>query len=570
MAITLTSEPQSTPLDSTAATDPKGVPVPVSDCFKWCMQLDDADAVLTAGVLPTVTVTFPAIPTVPANGTEVKIWGRVFTVNNASNFTGTSFKVTTFGAFTAIYFSQMISANLFFARAVTVAVAQVATDWVVTITWNECREQSNFTGAGMDFTAITAAGGSGAYVNGVSPIYADGLRLVTQLGIATDATSDFSTISEFEGHEPDRLCDSVAPVCVNYADDIKGLLYTIFPPLGWETFTESVDNGRSLMRPFSIKYGWMYRDNCVSQSGTFMQSGFVVGINAAFDQSDVYGMRKYWANHPDGLPDGQDYIKYLTTQPYGIALCPTSYAWLWLTNNYSETVGASYKLRAVFTVYKNGVGIGTFTETINDSALDGNSWYQPVNFNVSPERIFDLIRPLDDFDYYEVQVIVTNAANVPIETGTERLRYSLLRGCGCNTTDVYFLTPVGGYGTIVMDIVTEQVVREGTEVNLYQPCEWSFEKRNQQGGRTLINLRNYKRLSLRAASIGNSQAERDWFTHFANSPIKYIRQIVDGVEVAVKVIIDPDTLDVYDNNGQLELTVNAYMPDMGIQNPSNQ
>ena len=57
--ITVLTEPQSTPVDAIASVDPKGVPVPVSDCFRWCLQLDDADAVTTAGTNATAVVTFP-------------------------------------------------------------------------------------------------------------------------------------------------------------------------------------------------------------------------------------------------------------------------------------------------------------------------------------------------------------------------------------------------------------------------------------------------------------------------------------------------------------------------------
>ena len=90
--ITVLTEPQNTPVDAIASVDPKGVPVPVSDCFTWCLQLDDADAVTTAGSNATVVVSFPNSTSVVSPGTPFKIWGYDFTVVNSVNFTSNSFK----------------------------------------------------------------------------------------------------------------------------------------------------------------------------------------------------------------------------------------------------------------------------------------------------------------------------------------------------------------------------------------------------------------------------------------------------------------------------------------------
>jgi hypothetical protein len=492
----------------------------------------------------------------------------VLTVDDTSNFTGSSFKVVALGRTTATNFANMIGGNLFFARATSVIIEQVTTTWRVTITWNECREQANFGAAGMVFDNFAAIGATAVATNGVSPEYVDGVKVVTQLAIVEDIVT-YQAITAFEGFEPDKLCDTVGEVCVNYQSDITGQLYTILPELDWTTFVESVDNGRSMMRPFVVKYGWTYRDDCVAQSGTFTQSGFVVGINAAFDRTDVYGMRKYWYNHPDGLPEDQDQIKFLTTQPYGIKLCYASYAWLWVTNNFSETHGANYKLRAAFTVYKNGVGLGSWEVTVNDSATDGNAWYQPVNFNISPERVLDLIRPLTEFDYYEVQLFVTDASNTVLSIGTERLRYAITP-CLCDTTDIYFLTPAGGYGTLVVDIIGSSVEREGTEVNLFEPCGWTFDERNSKGGRTLVNLRSYEKVQIQASTLGNTDAEREWFKQFVVSPVKFLRQTIDGIEVKRKLIIDTGTVELYSAGDTINLTCTGYLPDIPMQNPKNQ
>ncbi len=566
--ITILTEPQNTPVDAIASVDPKGVPVPVSDCFTWCLQLDDADAVTTAGSSATVVVSFPNSTSVVSPGTPFKIWGYDFTVNNSVAFTSNTFKTTTLGRTTASNFVGMIRGNLFFGRATTVAVVDTGSGYIVTITWNECRAQANFTDAAMNFLGITAAGAAASYNNGISPVYVDGVKVVTQLIYNNDLNTPLS-VSEFEGHEVDRLCDSVAPVCINYRTDIEGQLYTILPELSIDSFTSMEDNAQSLMKVFQLNYGWIYRENCVAKSGTFMRSAYVVGINAAFPINDPYGMRRYWFNHPDGFPEGQTLQKFLTSQPSGIRICENSYSWLWLTNNFSETFGASYKLVASFNVYFEGDLVGGTDFVIMDSSTDPNLWFYPICFNTSPGHVSD-ITGVSFYDYYTVRVILTDLGGEPIASVTELMKYVKI-GCDCNkVTDVYFLTPQGGYSTLLVDVINTSVTREGTEVNLYVPCGWDFDKQNKQGGRTLVNLINYETRTIRASALSNNKESINWFQDFILSPVKFIKETNGEFDFARKIIIDPGTVEINTTGEFSGLTATIYLSDISVQNPANQ
>lgn len=572
--ITVTSEPYSVPIGS-AITVEKPPPVPVSDCIRWCLQLDDADGVTTAGTYATVVISFPGTITVPADGTEFTIWGRVFTVDSSSDFTSMSFKAVTGGLTTALNFAQMINGNIFFARAVEVDAVGIAPT-VITLTWRECREQSNFGTAGMDLDVFTAMGGSGTATNGVSPVYVDGLKVVTRVGFTPGASitlADYEPVTVFEGLEPDKLCDSVGEVCVDYRGDIAAGLYTVMPELGTDTFVESEVNGETMMRPLQLEYGWTYREDCVSKSGTFRRSDVVVAINAAFDRKDPYGMRWYWYNHPDGFPPDQSTQKFLTTQPYGTRVCFNSYVWLWMCNNYQSDWGANYKLRARYVAYKKDVGYQTayVVDINNPGAGDGNNWYQPVNFNVSPQIVLDNVAGMTEanLEFYEIQVVVTDASNVVLANGSDYIRF-VPEACGCDTTDVYFLTPAGGYSTMIVDVVRRDVVPEGNEVNLYVPCNWSFEDKNSKGGRTLVNLRAYEQIEITAKGLSNKEEDRNWFKHFCISPVKFIKETVDGVEVKRKIIVDPGQVNIYEAGGVVNLSATCYFQDIPVQSPSNQ
>jgi len=527
------------------------------------MQLDDTDAVTVQGTKPTVTVTFPITCTIPANGTVLKIWGKTFTVNNGSDFSGNTFKVVASGVLTALNFARMIDGNLFFTRDTKITFAGL----VGTITWNECREQANFSVGGMVFTALTAFGGSGSYLNGVSPVFVDGLKVAVQLVSLVDLVNPES-VTEIEAFEPDKLCTEVGVVCVDYRNDIAGLVHTLFPELTSTSFISSIENGRSLIKPVQIKYGWVFRTNCEAKTGTFIRGDYVIAINAAFEPSDVYGIRKYWPNHPDGYPPGQTFQKFLTTQPFGTRICKNSFSWLWMLNNYRQTVGPAYKLRASFTGYRNGLGIANAITTINDSAVNGNGQYQPVNFNTSPARAFSLLGTTD-LDYYEVLVIVTNGSNLTIQVASETLRY-VISACGCDATDIYFLTPAGGYGTLLVDITNKSVDISGNEINIYQSCSFDFVEQNTKGGRTITNIRAYEKFTITARSVGNTPEDVAWFKNFITSPVKFIKKVVDGINVPLKFIIDEGSVELIREGEYVELTANCYLPDIPVQNPANQ
>jgi hypothetical protein len=123
---------------------------------------------------------------------------------------------------------------------------------------------------------------------------------------------------------------------------------------------------------------------------------------------------------------------------------------------------------------------------------------------------------------------------------------------------------------MLVDIVSESVTREGTEVNLYTPCSWDFDKTNKQGGRTLVNLRNYQTKTIRASSLSNNEENVRWFQDFILSPVKFIKEVNGGIEFARKIIIDPGTVEIRTTGEFAELTATIYLPDISVQNPANQ
>lgn len=576
--IEITSQPPSITRAHIGASFAKQPPVPMSDCVKWCMQPDDADAITTPGSRATVVVVIPFTCTVPANGTPLRIWGYDFEVDSTQEFSASSFKVYTSGLFTVSTFGSMIFANLFFNRSVTASVAIVGSTFEVTLEWNDCREQPRFVDEDMDFEAIDDLGGSGSYLNGVSPVYVDWYKLVTRVGFFMDDTAAFyPTVAEHIASDAEKLCDAVGEVCVDYRSEIERGLWTPFPELTTDSFTEAIDLGRSMMRLFSLEYGWVYREDCQAKSGTLKLSDIVLGINAAFEIDDEFQMRRYWPNHTDGLPDGQFVVDFLTTQPKRIEVCTDSYCWLWMLNNWQLEHG-DYSLMATFVLYKKGISapFESFDFVVNDQLTDAHSFYQPVNFNVSPGFVIDNAPTLteDNLDYYEVTVLGVDPITLEtIFAATEYLRY-VVKNCCAENTDLYFLSPPGGWVTQVIEITETETVREGTEVSINVACETARASKAAIGGRTIVNLRTYQRIGF-SIFMENNDENRRYMKHLVTASQHKIKVPGERVfslypaeavaPIAKKFLLDLNSVNTSTAGQQIELKATGYLADIPKQ-----
>lgn len=568
--ITITSEPPSV-ASSAGVTTPKEPPVPVSDCFRWCLQADTADAITTPGGQASVVVLFPAVCSVPANGTAFKIWGFDFTVEDSSDYSSTSFKVETLGFLTFINFANMIGANLFFNRAVTLTAVVVGSDFEVTLTWNECRAQERFSAPDMDFAALDAGVGStSSFTNGSSPVYVEGFKIVVRSVVYQDATLTSYPLGRLEALEADLLCSSVAEICVDFRPDIEQQLFTRLPDLTATSFIDEVENGRSLMRLFAIEYGWIYRTDCQVQSGTIARSKRVLGINAALPVEDKYGMRRYWHDHPDGYPPGQTEPEFLTYQPKTRhVLCLDSFSWLWLTNNFQQDYGANYRLVVKFSLYKSGVN-GVFEEfehTAMNSVSDSNSWYQAVNFNTSPAFVLANAPTLTSADLvgYDVQVFGKETfTETVLFTASESLRFEVINVCN-NCTDVYFLTSPGGIGTQPVTVKEREVVSSGSEIKVNTSCDLSNTDRARYGGRSLVSLRSYERVTFEVNLPNTPECER-WIKDLRKSPQTWLKvSDLDGDPLARKMILDSGSVKIFKTGEGISVEMTGYLSDIPTQ-----
>lgn len=575
MAITLTTDP--------ASGSPATNPVVVSDCLQWCLQPDVSDVLTTPGTFATVLVNFPStISSIPANGTEIVIWGHTFTVNSAlGNSTANAFKISSSGNITGAAFRQMLNANIFFAQNTVIDDDDITLRNTVVV-WNQCGEQANFSGANMDLSAITALGGTFTVTNGTTPVQTDGYTMQTRLFKVDAGTNVASPVTEFEGLKPLIGCDEITETCVNYIKDAARLLFTPMPDLS--TTSEIDPEEDTLTGRFLLQYGWNYKDaNCQPLSGNFYPSDEVFVVNAAFDTQNKYGIAPYWQRHPDFPIPQQIRQKFLTNQPTFHRLSEHSFAWLWFLNPFTGTnyltgngTGNPFTLDhfdLFIEIYENGSAIVTDDAVITYPACQ---WYQVMNFNVSPQTVADesnIGTLVSEIGKYTVIVKALNSDSSEFAFVSEEIVFGVDHDCGDNIRDVYFLTPQGGIGTLLCEITESEIVQEGTEICLDTPCATSRTEAAKYGGRQLANIRNFDRVTIKSREQYGEQW-REYFRTFKASPDRYLMVKEDQPNTLTTYIAkrfnpEPGGIKIFQTAEYIDLIATGTLADIPVQSPKN-
>lgn len=548
MAITISNNP------------PTGKPSPVSDCLRWVLSPASADVLESNGFYPFVEIIWPASPTVPANGTEFTIWGHVFEVQSGSAFTANTFRVVSGNlAQTMQNFEDMLNANLFFLRAVAINHSGVDGNDMV-IVWLQCREEENFSAAQMEFADLESGTGMStpvAFSNGVSPVPVPGYQVVVALLRYNALNSLYEEITVDEGFNVNKDCSGAVPLPIDFMGDVRELLYTNLPDLNDTSF--DVPNFDSMYQWYSLRYGWVYRDdNCQPVSGTFKKSAFAKVWNGAFDVQDAYGARAYFPGATGGLPPGQTYVKFLTSQPTVNYFDLDSKGWLWFFLNPAVTAFDEIK---VLLGVKQPAGPVSYIDITLPIGVGGPDSVRCIN--VSPGWVIANtgIDP-EDLVYYTIQILAYVGAS--FTRITEELTYYIERSCEA-PTDIYFLTPPGGHGTLLVDTTDREVAQEGTEILLDTPCISTREERSKYRGRTLTALRAYETLTVRA-KFDWSEEWVNYFRDLKASPHRWIRVPGnDGGWVARKFIISTGGIKVFTRGEHVELVATGILQDIPVQ-----
>lgn len=548
----------------------KTQPIPVSDCLQWWFIIDPSDVVSVNGSKAFVEVVWPGSPTPPANGTSFTIWGYTFEVQSGTAYTSESFRVVSGNMEqTRTNFKNMIESHFFFSKFTTVSNAATSeTD----IGWTTCREQERFADENMDLTALTAMGCTVTVQNGSSPVYVDGYYLVTRLLRYDPNNGLYAPITEYEGISPQKICNFVASTPIDYMSDVRSLLYTNLPSLNSTSFDVTA-NYDSIIQSFAIQYGFIYREACQPKSGTFKVDTPLTVLNAAFPVEDAYGIRPYYAGASGGFPPGQTVQKFLTSQPDTLEVGLNSIAWLWFFLNISEyDVASGWYLKVD---YVTTSGSGTYSDTLH-------SWQDGLYcVNVSPKFVVDNT-PATNSNLMRYSVTIIGAVDDGIVI-TETKTYEItgvnpISGsgvCGLSGgssagsvgggTDIYFLMPQGGIGTLFCAIEEKEINQEGTEICMDVPCIATREERATLRGRTFSDVRSFDKITLKAVRNWTDQ-DVQFFADMKRSPKRWLRVTgTDGNYIAKKILIDTGGIKIFKAGEKIELVVTGYLQDVPIQ-----
>lgn len=535
-------------------------PIPVSDCMRWAFQPDDADVVSTPGANASIVVTFPASPTAPSNGTMFKMWGFTLTVDDTTDYSATTFKVVAGDAGSTINnFAAMVLSNFYFNRATSVVIDYGAR--TVTIAWDTCGEQENFGVSQMDFSNITGTAISGATpTNGMTPVYVDGYEIQYKLR-RTDINDDGNSgyITEYEGMAPNKTCTGADEAAFDAMPTARALLKTRLPDLDNTHPTVLFDGP---IQYFTLLYGWTYRDsNCQQLSGDFNFTARPFVWNGFFTPEDVYRVRKYWPGATGGLPPGQSFVKFLTTGPDSMRVFLNTKCWLWYMVNEAVQSWVELRLR-IIVQKKDGSGV-TSTQIVTNSGYGINA------VNVSPSYIFSLgLSGVDEttLDFYQVHITTQNSGSpTDLTQITETKSFYFTEQCDeLRNTDLYFLTPAGGIGTLPVEIIEQSAEQQGTEILLDVPCTATRADQGRYGGRTLVDIRSFQTFTFRA--ISNEPEINNFFRDLKLSPQRWVRRTAeDGSFIARKLIIENGGIKIFQDGPTVSVEITGHLGDVPIQ-----
>lgn len=547
------------------------IPEPVSNRLAWTIQPDAADVLETVGSKATVQVTFPATGiTVPANGTQFTIWGHTFTIDDIASFTQNSFELETSGNSSGINFKEMLKANFFFAKTQIANGPDGFRDTI--ITWEDCGEQENFTGAAMDLSALTTAGATVTVTNGMTAVKVNGYVMQARL-LKMDADGIYQPITKYEGFQPVINCSSVAALTIDFMEEARRTLYMELPDLTVSSEQDPEDT--TAVGLFKLQVGWTYKDdNCQPFSGNFITSDPVMVYNTVFDLEENWGMKRFIYDHTEITPfDIPKWPRWLTNKPERLTLGPESIAWLWLSAAYNEALTNIEDVQLTFNIYyKNGT---TDSESV---IYPFAAEWQLHNFNVSPKRLLSLFSLVDlsTVSHYFVRATARDEFASPIATIGWETFFAIEQPCE-ETTDLYFLTPYGGIGTLYCDIVEKSINQQAQEICLDVPVMATRQETARYGGYMQNQVKNQESITLRCRR-NYTEDEVAYFKSVKASPERWIQVPETGLDgvgnlynyIAKRFLVDPGGVQIFQEGDYVELIITGKIgSEIIVQNPRN-
>lgn len=501
---TLTVQPSST------------LPVPRKECLKYCIV--PFEYVLDAGAYAEAYMDFDG--TAYSSGQSFVFAGVTFTTSNSATSTYNTFQITASQTTSAQKFIDALNLNAnFFGKVEIQTSVPTAGTMRVTVTWIEIGEQA---GWDFDYSGMSPEPPH-AETNGTAITLREGFKLRYQLW-GENADGVFP-ITNVEAITPRVTGDGTVPrVCLDFKDDVKGLVATTFP----DTSLNDIAKDETFAIQVFLKYGGYQVSNCEVTEFNWLTSNEATLLNSVVQIDDADKLEPY--TYPTTNP-----VALLTARPELLRMPSTAYFWLWVYAMHTDA--ATLDSIRVHWEYFDSAGTSLATFTSSSTPTETGVFYFPAGPGNSPGIPAGTASIVVKLEAYH------NVFEAWVDASQEYTVY--VQDTECLPVEMYFQEDLGAYSTIHFNEVEEVTHNVEAQLSsLPEVCADSLYDRDltarlQTGGFSRANIKSWKTFQASITGYDTPELER-WFRQFLDSENIIWRYTSDtGDAVIRKIILEP-------------------------------
>lgn len=401
--------------------------------------------------------TTPGVFVAANDGDTVILRGIIFTVDNSTPYTQSTFRANISSEDTARNCAEMLKLNYSFSEySIYVKIDSASLQWSVFLESYEKVTYDNMNPL-TDWDALNMTAGSFygfSILNGLPPVlkkYKLWYRVFDSVG---PVSSVRYTEAPFLPNYP-----FVSLVRVDATKVARGLVKTTRPDI----FQSSPLSDETYQRLVYLKFGNVeLNGNCEAVYGEVYQTAQVMYTNAVFQLEET----SQWFPH---APNGNLGIKFLTNRPDNLTVCGYSYEWahIWIEKGTWKT--APFKVQYKFYDSSNGL-----IRTTEQNIVDATGNYRKAWQIAVGTANLHIRTNINGANYYTIQVIGTRI----LENGTTQdtpysnLLTRIITSCNCKAAEIYFLEDRGSWRTVIFEKLEARETRQ-TDIEYERELDWS-------------------------------------------------------------------------------------------------